>query len=100
MIEQFGTCILADAGICGIDTRNMHFSKRDLIIDYLLGYQCDRDELGALEIVFLSPGNILNRTSVYVKNIDIDAFENKMKAYNKNDYDYKNADIHTRSQAK
>ena len=101
LISVFGTCILVPQKICGIDTRGMHFRKKDAIIDYLMNYICDEDDEGAIQIVFLIDGNVLNHTGIYVRNLKASEFEAKYKAMmNGASNEYLEGDIHTRSQAK
>jgi hypothetical protein len=66
---------------------------------------CDENDEGALEIVFLKPGNILGNTGVYVNNIDEADLERHYKAITNNtfkgsDSDFTEGDVKNRSQAK
>lgn len=100
MISIFGCCVLPEHKVCGVDTRNLHFRKKDDIIDYLTQFVCDKDDEGALQIVFLTDANILNYTGVYVKNINSAKLEKIYKSKKASDVSYKDGDIATRSQAK
>lgn len=106
-IGIFGTCILERSRVCGIDTRNLHFRKRDAIIAYLMNYICDEDDPDGNQIVFLTDGNILKYTGIYVKGLKASELEanykiflNNSKAVKGDDSDYQNGDIDNRSQAK
>lgn len=106
-IGIFGTCILEKSRVCGIDTRNLHFRKRDAIIAYLMNYICDEDDPDGNQIVFLTDGNILKYTGIYVKGLKASELEanykiflNNSKAVKGDDSDYQNGDIDNRSQAK
>ena len=100
MIEVFGTCILAQQRICGINTKGMHFRKKDAIIEYLLNYICEKEDEGALEIVFLNDSNILKYTGIFVRNIKASEFEAKYKAMAHGESNYLEGDVNNRSQAK
>lgn len=99
MIDIFGTCILVPQRICGINTKGMYFKKKDALIDYLMGYLCDEEDTGAVEIVFLLDGNVLKYTGIYVKDIKASEFEAKYKAM-MSDSNYLEGDVNNRSQAK
>lgn len=106
LIGIFGTCVLEQQKICGIDTRNLYYKKLDAIIDYLMNFVCDEDDDGALQVVFLTNANVLNYTGIYVKSVKASEFEAKYKAFLRNDKidvnkdAYKEGDIDNRSQAK
>lgn len=100
MISVFGTCILTEQKICGVDTRNMYFKKKDAIIDYLIKYMCDENDPDGLQIVFLTDANILKYTGIYVKNLDSDKFNYLIKNAINKESDYTQGDVKTRSQAK
>lgn len=105
LISIFGCCIIEAQKVCGIDTRDMHFRKKDALIDYLMHYICDEDDDGALQIVFLTDANILKYTGIYVKGISASEFEGKYKALMHSDtseskMDFTEGDVKTRSQAK
>lgn len=69
MIDVFGTCVLENQRICGIDMRNVYYKKKDALVDYIAGKVCDANEPGALEVVYLLENNRLNHTGVYVKDV-------------------------------
>ena len=64
MINIFGACILNGQRICGINTKNMYYKKKDALIDYLMQYYVEdgEDDPDALQIVFLTDANILKYT--------------------------------------
>lgn len=82
IIGIFGTCVLDGMGVCGIDMRNMYYKKKDTIVDYLAEKVCDEKADGALEIVYLLEGNVLNHTGVYVKNLNPSRIDAIFKAKN------------------
>lgn len=100
MINVFGACILMQQKICGINTKNMYYKKKDALIDYLMNYICDENDLGALQIVFLTDSNVLNYTGIYVKNLDNDELEKAYKSANSRSSDFTQGDVKNRSQAK
>ncbi|MBO5386784.1 MAG: hypothetical protein J6A59_01390, partial [Lachnospiraceae bacterium] len=100
MISIFGTCILAEKRICGLDTRKIYFKKIDAIVDYLMQYICEDDDPDGLQIVFLTDANILHYTGIYVKNLDAEAFDKKVRLAMSKEVDFTEGDVKTRSQAK
>ena len=76
IIAQFGICVINHAHICGIDVRNIYFKNLDNIINYLMKHQCDESDPEALQVVYLKPGNILQKLPVYVKDINSESLEN------------------------
>lgn len=72
IIGIFGTCVLEDRKVCGIDTRNIYYKVRDNIIDYITTKLCDENDAGAMQVVYLTTGNILKNTGIFVKGIDGD----------------------------
>ena len=105
LIGIFGCCVLESKRICGIDVRDMHFRKKDAIIDYLGHYICDENDPEGLQVVFLTDANILKYTGIYVKGIHSSEFETKYKMLLKADtsestMDFTQGDVKTRSQAK
>lgn len=100
MINVFGACILVQQKICGINTKNMYYKKKDALIDYLMHYICDENDPGALQIVFLTDSNVLNYTGIYVKNLDNDELEKAYKSANSRSSDFTQGDVKNRSQAK
>ena len=81
IIGQFGACVIKHMGICGIDTRDIYYKKLDNIIDYLEEKACDKNDEGALQVVFLKDSNILNYTPVYVKGVEASELEARFKMY-------------------
>lgn len=100
MINIFGSCILKQHKICGINTKDMYYKKKDALIDYLMGYICDKSEPDALQIVFLTDANILKYTGIYVKGLDPDKLEKAYKNVGKSETDFTQGDVKNRSQAK
>ena len=100
MINIFGACILVQQRICGINTKNMYYKKKDALIDYLMNYICDSDDEDGLQIVFLTDANVLNYTGIYVKNLDNDKLEQAYKNANNTGSDFTQGDVQNRSQAK
>ena len=100
MINIFGSCILKQHKICGINTKDMYYKKKDALIDYLMGYICDKSEPDALQIVFLTDANILKYTGIYVKDLDPDKLEKAYKNVGKSETDFTQGDVKNRSQAK
>lgn len=76
IIAQFGICVINHAHICGIDVRNIYYKNLDNIINYLTKHQCDESDPEALQVVYLKPGNILQKLPVFVKNINSESLEN------------------------
>lgn len=100
MINIFGSCILKQHKICGINTKDMYYKKKDALIDYLMGYICDKSEPDALQIVFLTDANILKYTGIYVKDLDPDKLEKAYKSVGRSETDFTQGDVKNRSQAK
>ena len=69
LIAQFHFFISPDRHVCCIDSMNLSSSTKDKLVDYLYSHICKQEDTGAMEIIFLQPGNVLNRTGVYVSNI-------------------------------
>lgn len=78
LIHQFKFFISPKYKVCGIDAIDMYYTKKDELVDYLCQHICDEDADGAMQIVFLQPGNILNRTGLYVNNISEDVVASKV----------------------
>lgn len=72
LIHTFGTVVLKNKHVCGINTVNMYYMTKEKIIDYLVKHQCDEDDEARLEVLFLNESRILIRTGVYVKDVDPD----------------------------
>lgn len=79
LIHQFHFFISPAHKVCGIDSMNLHYTKKDELVDYLYNHLCDSNADGAMEIIFLQAGNILNRTGLYVNNINSDTIEEKIE---------------------
>lgn len=79
IIDIFGVCILAPQKLCGIDIRNYNFRQIDTMIEYLVKYECDKEDERATQVVFLKEGNALYYTGFYVKNIRASEFEAQYK---------------------
>lgn len=78
LIANFGFFVSKAHKICGINSINLHYTKKDQLVDFLYAHLCDEDDPDAMEIVFLQEGNILNRTGVYVKNIGYHDLESRI----------------------
>lgn len=100
MINIFGSCILKQQRICGINTKDMYYKKLDALVDYLMEYVCDESDPDALQIVFLTDANILKYTGIYVKNLDPDKLDEAYKGANNKESDFTKGDVKNRSQAK
>lgn len=106
IIAVFGCCMIDVQKICGVDTRDMHFRKRDALADYLSQYACEEDDPDGYQIVFLTDANVLKYTGVFIKGLRASDFEARYKEMmnsgntSNGDSDYLQGDIHTRSQAK
>lgn len=82
MISVFGSCLLIQQKICGIDTRDMHFRQIDKVLDYLMQYVCEdgEEELNeSLQIVFLTAANVLKYTGIYVSGINQEEMQTQIK---------------------
>lgn len=100
MINIFGVCLLAESKICGINTKNLYYKRKDAIIDYLMKFICEADDPEGLQVVFLTDANVLNYTGIYVKGISQENIEKIYKSNQNKDSDYTQGDVKTRSQAK
>lgn len=81
LIAQFHYFVSVDMGVCCIDSLNLPYGKKDELVDFLFEHLCDREDEGAMEIIFLQDGNILNRTGVFVNNLyssDVESQLNKL----------------------
>lgn len=79
IIKAFGTCVIEELGICGVDMSSLYYVKKNAIIDYLCERQCKPEDAESMEVVFLLAGNVLKRTGIYVKNVDSSALEARFK---------------------
>ena len=69
LIREFGVVVSTNMRLCGIDSTRLHYSKKDSMIQYLTSHLSNNEQDGAMEVVFLKDGNILNRTGIYVSGI-------------------------------
>lgn len=81
LIDVFGACILNRQRICGIDMRGTSAKAKDNMSEYLCRYLCEPTDDGALQVIFLVEGNILNKTGVYVRGISGSEIEAQYKKY-------------------
>lgn len=79
LIRIFGCFVSQSKGVCGINLNILNYKKKELIIDFLADHACDKDDPGAMELVFLQESNILNRTGFYVNNISGSDVEARIK---------------------
>lgn len=107
LIGIFKACVLPQQKLVGIDVRNLYYKKRDAIIDYLAPFAVDEElpeNEDALQIVFLTEGNVMKYSGIYAKGIDQDNLERTYKSIVKGkgtkDIDYTQGDVNNRSQAK
>lgn len=70
LIKIFGLIVSVDRGICGVDTTIMSYKTKNQVIEYLSKRQCEPQEEGSMQIVFLKNNNILFETGIYVKDIE------------------------------
>lgn len=107
LVSIFKACVLESQRIIAIDTRDLYFRKLDAIADFLNSFYVDETLPGnedSLQIVFLTDGNVMKYTGIYVKGIDQERLESVYKSIisgkNLREYDYTAGDVKTRSQAK
>lgn len=79
IIKIFGCFVSKSKKVCGIDLNILNYKKKESLIEYLSEHACDENDPGAMEIVFLQESNILNRTGIYVNNIDGSQVETRIK---------------------
>ena len=79
LIKIFGCFVSRVKGVCGIDLNVLGYKKKEAIVEFLSEHVCDKDASGAMEIVFLQEAGILNRTGVFVNNIDGSQIEARIK---------------------
>ena len=75
LIANFNFFVSETHGICGINSMNLHYTKKDELVEFLYNHICEPEEPGAMEIVFLQAGNILNHTGLFVRGINNDDIE-------------------------
>ena len=100
LVSIFGVCVIEHKRVCAINTKDMYFKTKDAILDYLMDHICDREEDGALEIVFLNDANVLNYTGQFVKGINPEILEKIYNNKNIKESDFTSGDVKNRSQAK
>lgn len=100
LINTFGVCMSKQNNICGINMKDMYYKKRDTLIDYISKFVVDKEDNGAMQVVFLNDSNVLKYTGIYVKGIDYDELEFVYKHSKPRDVSYAEADVENRSQAK
>jgi len=72
VIKQFGLVVARDNNgkdICGMHIGELSSMRASNLGEYLQEHECNENDLGALEIVFLKSGNVLQYTNRYVKDI-------------------------------
>ncbi|MEM4385948.1 MAG: DNA polymerase [Candidatus Anstonellales archaeon] len=67
LIKEFRVFISKVKGVCGIDCRNISVKQREELVDYLERHIVNE---GSMELVLLNSNNILNKTGLYVKDVD------------------------------
>lgn len=70
LIKKFGLIISTEQAVCGIDATTISFKQIDTMADYLKEKICDKEDDGAMQVVLLTHSNIINKTGMWVKNID------------------------------
>ena len=100
MLNIFKVCILAEQKICGINTKNLYYKRKDYILNYLTNYLCEADDPDGLQIVFLTDANILKYTGIYVKGFSQDEIEKIYYDKKTHESDFTSGDVKNRSQAK
>ncbi len=69
LIKEFGLFVSVEMSICGIDLKKVNKSKKEDLYKMLEEYECNFDDEGSLQVVFLGANNNLIRTDVYVNNL-------------------------------
>ena len=107
LVSVFKACVLEHQKVVALDTRDLYFRKLDAIADFLNDYVVDETEPGnedACQIVFLTDGNVMKYTGIYVKGITQELLERVYKLIisgkNLKESDFTAGDVKTRSQAK
>ena len=80
IIKQFNLFVSVRQRICGVNLNAFNYKQKEEIVEFLSEHTCTEDAPGAMEVVFLQEANILNRTGIYVNNIDGSALEARMRA--------------------
>ena len=76
IIKTFKYVELPSKKLLGLDVTDLYYKNREDMIDYLSAHVCEEDDEGAMEVTLLSNANVINRTGLYVNNIE----ENKLRA--------------------
>lgn len=79
LIKVFGSFVSPERKICGINTLEMGYKKKDELVDFLCDHICEPETTGAMEVIFLQEGNILNRTGLYVSGITGSEVDTRIK---------------------
>lgn len=79
IINIFGCCVLVPQKLCGINIKGYNWKQVDLMIEFLVKYECEKDDPDALRIVFLKDGNVLKYVDFWVKNIKASELEAQYK---------------------
>lgn len=69
LIKEFGLFVSVEMSICGIDLKKVNKSKKEDLYKMLEEHECNFDDEGSLQVVFLGANNNLIRTDVYVNNL-------------------------------
>lgn len=88
IVREFGYLISNQKKLCAIDMTDRTYKEREAIVVYMSNRKCEPDEEGALEIAFLLPGNVLNHTGVYVKDVTEASIRAASKAKLNKDYEF------------
>lgn len=88
IVREFGYLISTQKKLCAIDMTDRTYKEREAIVVYMSNRKCEPDEEGALEIAFLLPGNVLNNTGVYVKDVTEASIRAASKAKLNKDYEF------------
>ncbi len=79
IISIFGLIVSQERRVCGIDVRVLPYKKKDELVEYLIGHQCEPYSEDSMQVIFLKENNILFETGVWVKNIDGSAVAARLK---------------------
>lgn len=69
LIKEFGLFVSVEMCVCGIDLKKVSKSKKEELYSLLDEHECNFDDEGALQVVFLGANNNLVRTGIYVNNL-------------------------------
>lgn len=78
LIAIFHFFVSPDMGVCCIDSMDLSYQKKDELVEFLCQHLCNSEDEGAMELIFLQPGNILNRTGTFVKGISDEEIEKRI----------------------